>query len=127
MQIQLEGLGVVNTEAFAKYQAEVPPKDLFFHHFFSRAVRMRLMPQAPRQKAQAKAAKEAEAEAGGKASAVGSVRGFGEDSSDEDDGLTMVWPLPRTILTTCKWTTAIYRLTTMSLVSEMMTRRDVIR
>ncbi len=84
-----KGLGVVNTEAFAKLsEAEVPPKDLFFHHFFSRkavqesaAERRKLRDQ----KAQAKAAKEAETD--DKASGTGSVRGFGEDSSDEEDGL----------------------------------------
>lgn len=86
-----KGLGVVNTEAFAKLsEAEVPPKDLFFHHFFSRKAVQETAAERRKlrdQKAQAKAAKEAQAKAGSKASAVGVVRGFGEDSSDDEDGL----------------------------------------
>lgn len=91
-----KGLGVVNTEAFAKLsEAEVPPKDLFFHHFFSRTAVQRDVAQRRKlrdEKAQAKAAKEAEVKGEGTATTDGSdVRGFGEDSSDEeglDDTLT---------------------------------------
>ena len=86
-----KGLGVVNTEAFAKLsEAEVPPKDLFFHHFFSRTAVQRDVAQRRKlrdQKAQAKAAKEAESQGDGTATVGSEVRPFGEDSSDEEDGL----------------------------------------
>ena len=91
-----KGLGVVNTEAFARLsESEVPPKDLFFHHFFSRQAVQRDAAQRRKvrdAKAEAKAAKDAESEAtkaAGGSAAAAAVRGFGEDSSDEeglDDG-----------------------------------------
>ena len=83
-----KGLGVVNTEAFANLSEEqVPTKDRFFHHFFSRAAvanqseaRRKARDAKNELKAEKKAAKEGPLADGEK-----KVRGFGDDSSDEED------------------------------------------
>ena len=75
-----KGLGVVNSAAFAQLPQEaVPSKDMFFHHFFSRAAVQRNA-EARRKARDAKAAAKAEAAA----SEQPAVRGFGDDSSDDD-------------------------------------------